>query len=396
MIRHSQYFTEELFAESMIALIDIKNVHNALDLGIGNGALSKAVLKRWPQISIDAIDVDDDICNNVLLKKYNINIQQGDVLNVENVNLLKNNYDLAICNPPYKRIKYDNKYKELFKEANLYECNEQKCISADIIFVAVNLKLLKPNGVLAIIVPDGLLTRKDYRPFRHAIISRHRITHVIQLPEKAFSKTEARTHIIIIEKNGKTNDNVPISNMSPNGVINETIKISQTVLFNRMDFSYCKWVKLSSKKQYYKINNIAYEIKRGNISYKNLRTSNLNFLHSNSYSNNACLQFPSYEYNINKVTAKAGDIIMCRVGKRCVGKIAFIESGTIPLSDCLFKITVPFKYQMEVFKELQSSESKEWITINAHGVCSKVISKSDLEQYIGVILRRIIDNHNEL
>ena len=26
MIRHSQYFTEELFAESMIALIDIKNV----------------------------------------------------------------------------------------------------------------------------------------------------------------------------------------------------------------------------------------------------------------------------------------------------------------------------------------------------------------------------------
>ena len=391
MIRHSQYFTEELFAKSMITLIDIKKVHRALDLGIGDGALSKAVLRRWPQICIDAIDVDDDICNNTMLKKYNINIQQGDVLNVEDINLSNNSYELAICNPPYKRIKHDNKYRELFNEANLNECNEQKCISADIIFVAVNLKLLKPNGILAIIVPDGLLTRKDYKPFRHAIISRHRIIQVIQLPERAFSKTEARTHIVIIEKNGNTNDYVPISNMNQDGVINETINIARTVLFNRMDFSYCKWVKLSSKEQHYQFDNISYEIKRGGISYKNLKMSRLNFLHSNSYSNNACLLLPSYEYTINKVTAKAGDIIMCRVGKRCVGKIAFIESGTILLSDCLFKITVPYKYQKELFKELQSLESKEWISINAHGVCSKVISKSDLEQYIGILLKRIIN-----
>ena len=109
MIRHSQYFTEKLFAESMIALIDIEKVHYALDLGIGNGALSKAVLKRWPQTCIDAIDVDYDICNSEILKKCNINIQQGDILNVEDLNLLKNEYDLAICNPPYKRIKHENK-----------------------------------------------------------------------------------------------------------------------------------------------------------------------------------------------------------------------------------------------------------------------------------------------
>lgn len=392
MIRHSQYFTEKLFAESMIALIDIEKVHYALDLGIGNGALSKAVLKRWPQTCIDAIDVDYDICNSEILKKCNINIQQGDILNVEDLNLLKNEYDLAICNPPYKRIKHENKYRELFIDANLNECNEQKCISADVVFIAVNLKLLKSNGILAIIVPDGLLTRKDYKPFRHAIISRHRIIHIIQLPEKAFSKTEARTHIIIIKKNGKTNDNVPISYMSQNGIINETINIDKNVLFNRMDFSYCKWFKLSSEEQFSQIDNIVYEIKRGGISYKKLRTSNLNYLHSNSYSNNACLQLPSYEYTINKTTARAGDIIICRVGKRCVGKIAFIESGTILLSDCLFKITVPFKYQKDVFKELQSFESKEWISINAHGVCSKVISKSDLEQYIEVILKKIINN----
>ena len=118
--------------------------------------------------------------------------------------------------------------------------------------------------------------------------------------------------------------------------------------------------------------------------YKELRRTNYKYLHSNSYTDGECLRFDNFDYSHlnNKVIAVAGDIVMCRVGKRCVGKIGYIESGQVVLSDCLYKITVPKTNSKRLFKLLCSKKFKRWIQISSHGVCSKVISKSELLDYI--------------
>jgi type I restriction enzyme M protein len=72
---------------------------------------------------------------------------------------------------------------------------------------------------------------------------------------------------------------------------------------------------------------------------------------------------------------------MCRVGKRIVGKVAIIQSGSIINSDCIYRITVPKKFQKVVLKSFLSAEGKAWLSAYAHGVCSQVISKSDLENF---------------
>lgn len=83
------------------------------------------------------------------------------------------------------------------------ECLRIKRLSADIVFIAKNFLYLKDRGILAVILPDGLLSRKDLYSFRVSLIAHHQICCIYQLPEKSFSLTEARTHIVILKKNGK-------------------------------------------------------------------------------------------------------------------------------------------------------------------------------------------------
>lgn len=104
------------------------------------------------------------------------------------------------------------------------------------------------------------------------------------------------------------------------------------------------------------------------------------------------MEFEESDYSqmSSKVIATAGDIIMCRVGKRCVGKIGYVKSGKVLLSDCLYKISVPQSRSKQLFGILKDRESKEWVKMSAHGVCSKVISKTDLLWYASMRITSIM------
>jgi len=387
MVKHSQYFTKEQFATSMISILEISNVHRILDLGIGDAVLSLSALRRWSDAYVDSIDIDDEICKKVTTLHSHIRVVHGDVLTKEATSMLQpKSYDLALCNPPYGAIRHQENYGEIFNRANLKECMQIKRLSADIIFTAKNLLFLKNNGVLAIILPDGLLTRKDLRPFRVALLEHHKVYKVFQLPEKSFFQTEARTHILIMRKNGSTEKKVSIGILDNNGNIRDEIMVGKQYLYERMDFSYLKW-KLTNHQEEH-IASINITIKRGSFTYKSLRGQKYPYLHSNSFKNGEMLSLPKKCLDDVKghVIAEAGDLIMCRVGKRCVGKVAFVKEGKALLSDCLYKIIVPLPCRYYIFERLLDESSQEWMKCSAHGVCSKVISKGDLIEYLAFLM----------
>lgn len=383
MIKHSQYFTTEIYSSALVSTIDLSNVTSVIDLGIGDGALSYASLQRWPDAKITAFDIDDNICTKYT-KEPQIEAIQEDVLseNFDGYNQ-EGTYDLAICNPPFINVKKEKRFESIFEKANLADCQQLKQLSADLLFLTQNLILLKDGGCCAIILPDGPLTRVDYKPFRKALLTNYKVTRIVELPEKSFQKTEARTHILIIHKQKPVESTTELSLMDDTGKIVDSIICRQDELINRLDYSYNKW-KLNITNEIHQNNKMSLFIKRGSFTYKDLRKLDCQYIHSNSYYDGEILAFDSLigsHYN-NKVIGVAGDIIMCRVGKRCVGKIAYIDRGEVVLSDCLYKITVPKEKSKQVFKVLNGIKCKEWIRIASHGVCSKVISKAELIEYI--------------
>jgi hypothetical protein len=242
--------------------------------------------------------------------------------------------------------------------------------------------LLKNDGGLGIIVSDSLITGKEFRIFRETILKEFDVRRIIQLPDKIFNKTEARTHIIILTKSKSTQTTCELFQSSIKGKLSKGISINKTDLVERMDYHFHK-KKLIPKTGIITLKDIGVEIKRGRYSYKELREKNISYFHSVHFKyRSQTMNFRSKVSRNNiKYSAQPGDILMCRVGKRIVGKVALVNSGNVVISDCIYKIRVPKIYARIVFNSFLSPKGQKWLKGYAHGVCSQVISKSDLENF---------------
>ncbi len=379
-----RYYTSEKFSKLLINQFSNEIPENIIDLGVGGGALLRAAIDRWINASYFAADVDKRSIIKIKSELPFVNSFHLDTLKdevSEKIQLQKGNVDIAICNPPFLKIKNESSYESLFKEANLFQCQELKRLTSDIIFLAKNLQLLKNKGELGIILPDSLITGKEFIPLRNAILQQHNLRGIIELPESIFAKTEALTHILIIEKNGNTDKKSPLFLSDKTGKIIDQIEVDKNSLSERMDFKYHLWEKkCRSQKKHNFLHELKVEIKRGTLTHKVLKETRDNFIHTTNMIDKKMNQSLSNSYSTNEkfLMTRKGDILLARVGRGCIGKVCMITKGRVPISDCIYRIRVPEKYRIKVWNALISFEGQNWLRANAHGVCAKVISIKDL------------------
>lgn len=64
----------------------------------------------------------------------------------------------ALCNPPYIRPGWRSHFGQILEDAGLSGVFPHiKCVPADILFIAQNLRFLRPSGKLGLILPDGII-----------------------------------------------------------------------------------------------------------------------------------------------------------------------------------------------------------------------------------------------
>jgi len=147
-----------------------------------------------------------DKCASVLEMTKFIKEHLGNNATIHNKDSLKYlmtsplKYDYCVLNPPFgtKTLTMDTDI------LNLYELGRgRKKQEIGILFVELGLKLLKPNGILFAIVPNGYLgnTKGDYVAMRRMIIDKYTLLGIIKLPDNAFARsgTGVATSILIIQ-----------------------------------------------------------------------------------------------------------------------------------------------------------------------------------------------------
>ncbi|WP_422936280.1 type I restriction-modification system subunit M [Sinomonas sp. P47F7] len=90
-------------------------------------------------------------------------------------------YDIILANPPFAgSLDYDNVAKDLLSLV--------KTKKTELLFLALFLRLLKPGGRAAVIVPDGVLfgSTKAHKELRKIIVDGHRLDAVVKLPSGVF------------------------------------------------------------------------------------------------------------------------------------------------------------------------------------------------------------------
>lgn len=93
-----------------------------------------------------------------------------------------------LCTPPFN-----------YKVVNEFGNSEY----ADHFVLRRGIKILADDGMMAVVVPVSFLTRKDTFDIRKELITSHKLTHVVLLPENTFSHTKVNTAILFVHNNAK-------------------------------------------------------------------------------------------------------------------------------------------------------------------------------------------------
>lgn len=157
-------------------------------------------------------------------------------------------FDFILTNPPfgcqiYKSEKnYFSDYQLSYQEENWLSAKKKEARktknsqASELLFIEQTYKYLKPHGILAIVLPDGVLTSESLQYARDFIMSWFQILAVISIPQYAFIPTGAgvKCSILFLKKN---------SVAETQKIIDTSINIKKEVLQETDYFSKMKDIK---------------------------------------------------------------------------------------------------------------------------------------------------------
>jgi type I restriction enzyme M protein len=151
--------------------------------------------------------------NMLLHGVENPNITYRDSLSQDHA-IEEEKYSLILANPPFAgSLDYDGTAKDLLAVV--------KTKKTELLFLALFLKLLKPGGRAAVIVPDGVLfgSSKAHKELREMIVEQQKLDAVISLPSGVFKPyAGVSTAILLFTKtNSGGTDHVWFYDMKSDG-----------------------------------------------------------------------------------------------------------------------------------------------------------------------------------
>lgn len=374
----AQFYTPRTAGNLLVDAMLTEHAGAVVDIGVGGGELLRAAHARWQEARLYAADIDQRhvevarthfpgaVCRHLDALHYRLPDKLG---------LGEDQADVAVCNPPYLSATNMPGVSEILRTVELHDCISAKRITTDIVFIAQNLRLLRPGGELAVIVPDGLATHAHFADLRQALHERHGLHRVIQLPDRFFAGTEARTHIFYLRKNARATREIHLASAMPDGILTEALTIPAALARNRLDHSFHSFAQ-TDYRTFLTLRDLGAEIVRGLFTHQECRGKNFPYFHTTDFKRfpNGRVAYPRADLP-ERWVARPGDILLPRVGARCLHYAAKVMTGHPVITDCIYRIRVAPQWRQSVWKSLASKDGTNWRLQAAHGVCARVLGK---------------------
>lgn len=257
-----QYFTPRPIVDFAVKVLPIKNDSYVLDTSCGSGGFllyalnkvrkqadelypryksdinhNKRHFKYWHDFAennLFGIEINEQISraakmNMIIHDDGHTNVITSDgLLNetdisqiTENKGFKYNHFNFIITNPPFgSNIKKTEKnyLKNYFlgkKQPDWLDNKGSRTVTArdnqstEVLFIEQCYNFLAPNGYLAMVVPDGILTNSSMQYVRDAIEEWYRIVSVVSMPQTAFSATGAgvKSSVLFLRKYSSSTTN---------------------------------------------------------------------------------------------------------------------------------------------------------------------------------------------
>lgn len=391
-----RYYTQQVVGDLLVAAMAMTSPRTVVELGSGSGVLVRSAAKVWKRAKFLTVDIDSKVSDHAELRSRPVPVTHhvGDALRRdlrECIGLTGVRACAAICNPPYIRPKWQNHFGEILEDVGLSGAVPRfGGLPADVLFIAQNLRLLKKGGKLGIILPDGLITGERFAAFRRLLVEKHAIERAIELPVGVFSRTEAKAHVIILRKDTPQPSEILLTRLEGDGSLMANLAVSTERAIGRADYTFHSQSERAraSHSQAVRVGAFLDGITRGRHSSSMRRCSKVPIFHTSDYlpgstsvSRAFCIESPG-KVPKNAVAAQPGDILLARVGRNFSEKVAEVERGFVPISDCVFALRPKPGQGKKLMAFLSSTEGRAALNAAAHGVGARFITVNALQSIV--------------
>ncbi|WP_176767935.1 HsdM family class I SAM-dependent methyltransferase [Nitrosomonas ureae] len=377
-----QFFTPPLIADRLVQCLN-QQIKTVLDLGCGQGQLGLSVLKFYPQANYIGIEKDQEYFQSCKLAMPEQNIVHIDVIDNEALSSINNlmPVDTVIGNPPFINIPacsaLINEIRKSIPGLVLF----RNRLRSEILFIARSLERLRIGGQASFILPMSFFTSEQYQYFRKHIISNFSAVSLFELPSHVFTGADVSTCILSFNYKYIRDEKITLGCIKESGIISDSIRIDAKHALDRMDYSYHKLLAESGILRLDRLTSISAVggiISRGNRSRAELSNDKIKYFHTTSFPKDQTFINLDNEIMECAKYAEEGDILLARVGSRCLDKQVIVASGRRAITDCIYKIRVPNENIEQVIRALSSKYGKVWRQMNAKGSCARYITKESL------------------
>ncbi|MDB5700691.1 MAG: hypothetical protein JWL66_890 [Sphingomonadales bacterium] len=373
-----RFYTPAWAAQALVDRVPT-TPRSVLDLCCGGGALAIAAAGRWSLEELVTVDIDPSIiAGDFALLASRVQHVQADALDISlPARLSARRFDLVLCNPPFGR-KRGGTGNLVVAAANLAEASEWP--AAETIGLAQALRMARPGGTVAAIMPDSFATGRMASRFRQSVAASHGLLYIAELPTRTFANTDAKAYLVVI-KVGGSSDEIVLERLGQNGVeATETVDAKSCVM--RMDLG--SWHAKSLPQSSASLSSLGATVSRGRLSSAAARVGGAPSFHTSDFSTS--------EHGTVKlggrsdmpaatsatVIARPGDILVARVDRRLEEKVAIVSEGSAEITDCVFRVRSSPADRERIWISLRSAEGRLRLASAARGVGPRHLALADL------------------
>lgn len=375
-----QYFTPQPVAKLLAQQITEhqKNISHFVDLGAGDGALSTALIDLHKQAQATLIEIDPEYANKLRMTgRSNLAVQEGNALS--STLITESSADAVVTNPPYGSIKVSGEIRSLLERSTLALNTSSNWIRGDAAFIAQTWRIARIGCAIGLIVAASVLRDSSFKEFRRRFIGEMGNISVTKLPERTFSEAEVQTYLITGRKSSHRSRNVLLMKADESGDIIDELEVNFEAGVLNLDIDYHRSIRrlnLANEAAQKTLESSGVKITRGSKSQREFSQLGLRAFHTTDFPSSCEISLNCTHPRFH--TAQQGDILISRVGSRCLTKQARVSQGEGLFTDCVYRLKTNSNVNELIWKTLTSEFGKEWRLVNSAGSCARHLPISTL------------------
>lgn len=353
-----------------------------LELGAGEGALLRAMAEQHPELTALAVEIDGGLATGARRAAPGCRVVVGDVLDhkVQARVTRAGPYDYVIGNPPYAVAAERDSNPYQMKQWCLDDPN--RGMRLDAFFIALSLSQLRVGGAAGFVLPLAFFTDKTYAGFRERLLARFAQIQVHALPAKLFEGAEVATAICILTGTRSRACKVDVGTADEYGRVRDSMRLTEAEALQRMDHTYHHEMRQLKKElgaRAVTLKDIGATVVRGSRTSAEFGHAGVEHLHTTDLPVRGVGRFRySGASNQGFCLAKTGDIVVPRVGTRCLLRQAIVERGATPFTESLYRVRAEPSYRKAILAALEGPIGERWRSLHASGSCAKHLRVADV------------------